>query len=257
MMVQCIKEEFEVEWDGGRQRVQGSEDEEGGEEEEQDLDQLMLELEEINDDLDEAKSEEQAISPYKGLNTRAMGMIYWGLSQTLRQPRQQFHKYAEVFMEKQIDRMLSENKTESDPVDIFDQILQASAVMVHQQSFKNSLNINKQMVALLSKSVSARKSMAKVLDLDGNVLAKTDGPQKVQNAEIPFEMAKGDLVPIQLDQIVHIKLILTSLAKDRKNLRKLYKKNPDLKLQVDMIIEDSVDLLLSMKTNHFPKNPIK
>jgi vacuolar-type H+-ATPase subunit I/STV1 len=38
MMVQCIKEEFEVEWDGGRQRVQGSEDEEGGEEEEQDLD---------------------------------------------------------------------------------------------------------------------------------------------------------------------------------------------------------------------------
>lgn len=70
-------------------------------------------------------------------------------------------------------------------------------------------------------------------------------------------MAKGDLVPIQLDQIVHIKLILTSLAKDRKNLRKLYKKNPDLKLQVDMIIEDSVDLLLSMKTNHFPKNPIK
>jgi hypothetical protein len=46
-------------------------------------------------------------------------MIYWGLSKLLRSPRQKFHRYSEVFIEKSIDKMLSENKVDQ-PVEVFD-----------------------------------------------------------------------------------------------------------------------------------------
>jgi len=36
-------------------------------------------------------------------------MIYWGMSKLLRAPRQRFHKYSEVFVEKQLEQMIAEN----------------------------------------------------------------------------------------------------------------------------------------------------
>lgn len=72
-------------------------------------------------------------------------MIYWGLSKTRYHQRTQFHKLAELFIEKQIDRMLANNEVpdHKEPVDVFDQILQTSAVMVHRQGFSRALKISK------------------------------------------------------------------------------------------------------------------
>ena len=37
------------------------------------------------------------------LNSQAFGMIYWGLSKIMQNPRQKFHKQSEIFLEKAIE----------------------------------------------------------------------------------------------------------------------------------------------------------
>jgi len=57
------------------------------------------------------------------MNTQALGMMYWGLGKIAQQPRQKFHKYTEVFIEKSIDQMMSQSHRElmdQDPIEVFD-----------------------------------------------------------------------------------------------------------------------------------------
>lgn len=70
-------------------------------------------------------------------------------------------------------------------------------------------------------------------------------------------MPKGELCPLQLDQIMYIKLILSSLAKERGNLRELVASDPSLEPLISDITNDCLDLLFSIKTNHFPNNLAK
>lgn len=61
-------------------------------------------------------------------------MMYWGLTKLEYNPRQTYHKMAETFLEKAIDKMLADNKTPYHPIPVFDQIFQASAVMLNSNS---------------------------------------------------------------------------------------------------------------------------
>ena len=63
-----------------------------------------------------------------------------------------------------------------------------------------------------------------------------------------------------MSQIVHVKIILTSLAKNRKYFldNRSKKMDQNQKDEIDRISEGCIKLLISVKSNAFPhKNPIR
>ena len=64
-------------------------------------------------------------------------MIYWGLAKLLSHPRVSFHGASEVFLLKSIEQMLEQpdKHCPEDPISVFNQIVQTSAVMAYTQAY--------------------------------------------------------------------------------------------------------------------------
>ena len=177
---------FEIEFESVRSQGVLTNPEEEGEEMEMEEDEveeeneiisssLLADLERIGD----SDTEVQPVMRENTLNIQAIGMIYWSLAQVLRNPRQQFHKYSELFVSKHLDKMIAENKVPegNDPIDVIDQFLKTGANMIHQQASHQGLNINKQTLKFLAKVVRTRKQMSMVLNQDGESIKLKLGRQ--------------------------------------------------------------------------------
>jgi hypothetical protein len=133
------------------------------------------------------------------------------------------------------------NYTPEDPVLVFDQIVQTCSVMAYCQSYVANINVTQQSLALLEKSLEIRLSLARErLDSNGQPM--------------PPPIMVEELTPPKISQLVHFKLILTTLAKDRKG--QVQKKRHEHKATCSRIAKLIHELMLAMRRGHI-KNPVK
>uniref|UniRef100_A0A7S3CM00 Uncharacterized protein n=1 Tax=Strombidium rassoulzadegani TaxID=1082188 RepID=A0A7S3CM00_9SPIT len=194
------------------------------------------------------------------LNTQALGMMYWGLSKISLHPRKRFHRFTELFIEKTIDKMEQGplNKVGDNPISVFDQLLQTTAVMMYTQSYLSNINLSKGILDQADKVLAIRLGLATPLFVEADHTGVNEVPGKKANTqkrssrvkyvqqEIPLGLGPQDLRPLHFAQIVHVKLILGSLCNDR--MRKFAKaeKRQNYQAQVERIVRQSVYLLRSL-----------
>lgn len=71
-------------------------------------------------------------------------------------------------------------------------------------------------------------------------------PDQDEDCDIPFNLTEDDLKYPQISQLVHFKLIVTSLAKDRKHAMK---KKKDYKTTYKSVVRQSMDLIFQMPSH--------
>ena len=134
-------------------------------------------------------------------------MIYWGLAKLLTHPRVNFHEASEIFMQKTIEQMVvqPEKHCPEDPITVFNQIVQTSAVMAYTQAYIVNRKLKTSTLNLIEKSLEIRVGLAVPMFDDEGVLIPP-----------PLNMDVEDLQPPRISQLTHIKLILTTIAKQSK-----------------------------------------
>ena len=164
----------------------------------------LAETQEVQD------SDDQSQKSY--MNSQAFGMLYWSLAKIMGYPRTRFHKNSELFLSKCIEQMLAdpENYSSEDPILIFDQMVQTCGVMAYTQSYITNIKITNRCLDLVAQTLEVRNGLStKQYDFD-----------KKEFKPIPLNLKREDLRRPDWRMLVHLKLILTSLAKNRKYFKK-------------------------------------
>ena len=127
-----------------------------------------------------------------------------------------------------------ENYSPEDPIIVFDQLVQTVGVMMYTQSYISNIPISRGCLELAQKTLETRVRLAyKHYDFD-----------KKEFAPNPFDLERQDLRKPDWRQLVHLKLILTSLTKN---------KRADKKHRSDEFSKEIADLAVKLVLNiHAP-----